>query len=184
MDVPILTAIIGVSGTLLGAIVGGSLTTFTNLLLQKRREKAEFKVGCRLIAGELQENEDLIITGIERGRWWQSELIPETKGWEEHQHVLASYLSYEAWRDVRSAMQAVRLAHLRSASSLGPTMNETDISMLADIVKNVHKGRASLQPYLRKRKGSSLSWMTTTINRRLLKPLRIGPRIARPPVLE
>ena len=53
MDVPILTAVIGVTGTLMGTIVGGCLTMFTNALLQKRREQAEFRIGCRLIAGEL-----------------------------------------------------------------------------------------------------------------------------------
>ena len=72
MDVPVLTAIIGVSGTLIGAIVGGCLTTFTNFLVQKRREQAELRVGCRLIASELSAYEALIYASLEQKRWWPS----------------------------------------------------------------------------------------------------------------
>jgi hypothetical protein len=124
MDVPILTAVISVSGALLGTIVGGCLTMYANFFLNRRRERAEFRIGCRLIAGELQENEAVINTMIERGRWVQSEMIPETKGWEEHQHVLASYLSYEAWRDVWSAMWSVRSARILSRAAKTEMLTE------------------------------------------------------------
>ena len=38
MDLPVLTAVISVSGTLLGAIVGGCLTMYSNFFLNRRRE--------------------------------------------------------------------------------------------------------------------------------------------------
>jgi hypothetical protein len=117
MDVPILTAIIGVSGTLMGAIVGGCLTTFTNFLVQKRREQAELRIGCRLIASELSEYEALIYASLERKRWWPSLDEPETQAWEKHEHVLASYLPYEAWRDVRRALQDARSGNILAASA-------------------------------------------------------------------
>jgi hypothetical protein len=75
MDVPVLTAIISVGGTLLGTIVGGCLTTFTNFLLQKRRERAEFRTACRLIYSELAENEGLISDSLATKRWWSSEIV-------------------------------------------------------------------------------------------------------------
>ena len=90
MEVPVLTAIICVGGI----IVGGCLTMFTNYLLQKRRERAEFRIGCRLIDSDLGESEDVISCTLELKRWWPSEVEPRTKAWEEHRHVLASYLSY------------------------------------------------------------------------------------------
>src|SRR5258707_1142107 len=111
MDVPILTAVISVAGTLLGTIVGGRLTTYTNLFLNRRREQAEFRIGCRLIAAELYENEACIDTMIETKRWWASELAPEMKAWEEHQKVFAAYLSDQAWLYLRNGIMAVHLAH-------------------------------------------------------------------------
>jgi hypothetical protein len=169
MDVPILTAVIGVSGTLLGTIVGGCLTTFTNVLLQKRREQAEFRIGCRLIDGELQEYEGFISSVLETKRWWSSEVEPGTKAWEEHQHVLASYLSYEAWCDVRMAIMARHFAHHLSITALAAqheTIDDTFARMLADYVGDIQKGRASLNPYLY-----------------LLDPLRLRPRIPGPSIL-
>ena len=53
MDVPILVAIISVSGTLLGTVVGGSVVTCGNFLLARRRENLEFRTACRLVATEL-----------------------------------------------------------------------------------------------------------------------------------
>jgi hypothetical protein len=165
MDVPVLTAVIGVSGTLLGTIVGGCLTTFTNFLLQKRREKAEFRMACRLIAGELHESEEVIRPSFELKRWWPSELEPGTNAWKEHQHVLASYLSYEAWRDVRSAIRGVQVlsAVSHAYAQEHKTMEHQHIEVVARYVEDIQKGQASLQPYL-------------------LGPFRIWPRITRPPI--
>jgi hypothetical protein len=155
MDVPILTAVIGVSGTLMGTIVGGCLTMFTNFLLNKRREQAEVRMGCRLIAGELWENEGFIGSWLQGKRWWPSELEPGTKAWEEHQHILASHLPNEAWRDVRSAIRAVYFA--RGLSVTAHATNEKIIDdalapLLAGYVEDLKKGQASLQSYLTKSK--------------------------------
>jgi hypothetical protein len=163
MDVPVLTAIIGVSGTLLGTIVGGYLPNF---LLQKRRERAEVRIGCRLIDGELRENESLISYAVLSKHWWSSEREPALKAWEDHQHVLAAYLPYEAWSDVRSAIRGVHTTRLLSVSVRSAkieTIGDTQVELLAACVEDLQKAQASLQPYLREP--------------RLLKPLRIGPRI-------
>ena len=151
MDVPILTAVIGVTGTLMGTIVGGCLTMFTNALLQKRREQAEFRIGCRLIAGELEDCETHISTTLDVKWWWQPEMGPQTKAWEAYQHVLASYLPYETWCDVQTAMMALRVtcqvaANARSANLHTVTDEAQD---LADYAEDIKKGLAALQPYLR-----------------------------------
>src|SRR5580704_3429120 len=106
MDAPVLTAVISVSGTLLGAIVGGCLTMYSNFFLNKRRERAEFRMGCRLIVGELEENASRMASILTRGPWWQSDLELSTEAWEEHRHILASHLSHDAWRNVASAVRA------------------------------------------------------------------------------
>jgi hypothetical protein len=59
MDVPVFTALIGVGGSLMGTIVGGCLTMYANFFLNRRRERTEFRMGCRLIAGELEETNSL-----------------------------------------------------------------------------------------------------------------------------
>jgi hypothetical protein len=143
MDVPVLTAVIGVSGTLLGTIVGGCLTTFTNLLLQKRRERVELRVGCRLLASELQESEHVISVMLEFRGWWSSEIQP-VKAWDDYRHVLASYLPYETWATVQRAVVYVRSANQRSAHACATeerqTMVDVEIEWVADCVEGIRKG--------------------------------------------
>ena len=70
MDLPILAAIIGVGGTLLGTIVGWCLMMVTNFLVQKRRDEAKFRIGCRLIIGELEDGESTLVTSLKNKSWW------------------------------------------------------------------------------------------------------------------
>jgi hypothetical protein len=155
MDVPILTAVISVSGALLGTIVGGCLTMYSNFFLNRRRERAEFRIGCRLIAGELWESEGLLNASLEAKRWWPSEIEPGTKAWEDHRHVLAAYLSYEAWQYVLRAVRVIHMAHHLSTAAQKKTPLATiddDIApKLAVYLEGIREGRASLQPYLRER---------------------------------
>src|SRR5271165_2727841 len=92
MDVPILTAVISVSGALAGTMVGGCLTMYSNFFLNRRREQLEFRIGCRLIAGELEQSVAIMKVSLRSKSWWRLELEPGTKAWEEYQHVLASHL--------------------------------------------------------------------------------------------
>ena len=169
MDVPILTAVIGVGGSLMGTIIGGCLTMYSNFLLNRRRERAEFRIGCRLIAGELGENHALVTTLLRRRRWSFPDLLePGTETWKEHRHVLASYLPSEAWRDLQWAVLAVHQARFLWTNA---RMNETEeiddagAQLLTGLVEQIARGRTSLQPYLEKPR------------RRLLQPLRTGPAV-------
>ena len=164
MDVPIFTALIGVGGSLMGTIVGGCLTMYSNFLLNKRRARAEFRTGGRLIAGELQLNERLVALHLEEKFWWTSEMEVGMKAWEEHRHVLASYLPDEAWTDVQGAIRGIQHARLLAGWALDygtKTIDDPNANQLADILPRIRKGQASLQLYL------------TKPRRRLLKPLRI-----------
>ena len=49
MQLPVLVAVISVCGTLLGTVIGGSVVTVGNYLLDRRRERLELKTGCPLI---------------------------------------------------------------------------------------------------------------------------------------
>jgi hypothetical protein len=154
MDLPILTAVISESGTLLGAIVGGCLTMYSNFFLNRRRERAEFRIGCRLIYGELGENHTLVSTLLKNRHWWVSDLLdPGTESWKDHRHVLASYLPSEVWRDVQWAVQAVRQGRFLWTTASAHNTEEIDDAgarLLTGIAAQIAKGRTSLQPYLEK----------------------------------
>jgi hypothetical protein len=175
MDAPILTAVISVSGTLLGTIVGGCLTMYANFFLNKRREQAEFRIGCRLVAEELEDKGSFVSAMLKQKSYFQFDLKQlVTEAWEEHRHVLASSLSAEEWDDVRKAVRAARyslilvaVAHEDKAKEMG----DAHTQLLASFVEDIGKGQTSLQRYL------------TKPRQRLLKPLRIRSRISRPPVL-
>jgi hypothetical protein len=176
MDAPVLTAVISVSGTLLGAIVGGCLTMYSNFFLNRRREQADFRIGCRLIAGELELNAVFVGAVIKYKHWWVADTDLTTEAWEEHRHALASHLSDENWRDVLSAAQAVHHGQLIWAQARrdnAEKMDDGDVQMLTKLVADITRGHTSLRQYLTKPKPL----------RRLLYPLRIWRRITRPSML-
>jgi hypothetical protein len=179
MDLPILTAVISVSGTLFGTIVGGCLTMYSNFFLNRRREQADFRIGCRLVAGELELNTVYVGAVLKYKRWWVTETDLMTEAWEEHRHALASHLSDENWRDVLSAAQAVHHGQLvwaqaRDAQKVrgakAEKMDDGDIQMMTKLAADITRGQTSLQRYL------------TKPRRRLLEPLRVWRRITRPPI--
>jgi hypothetical protein len=155
MDVPVLTAVISVSGTLLGAIVGGCLTMYSNFFLNRRREQADFRIGCRLIAGELELNALLVGAVLKRKRWWVTEYDLVAEAWEEHRHALASHLSDENWRDVLLAARAIhhgRLIWAQARAANVEKMDDGDVQMLTALVADITKGHTSLRQYLTKPK--------------------------------
>ena len=150
MDVPILTAV-----------------------TQKRREEAEFRIGCRLISWELEEIR--VIMGIvqsTKSSWSPTDLELTMETWEKHQHVLASYLSDEAWHHVWKAVLSARFCRMMLANARGGPyeMSDGEAKAVAGLVADIVKARTSLQAYLRKPR------------RRLLKPLRIGPTVPGPSI--
>ena len=150
MDLPVLTAVISVSGTLFGTIVGGCLTMYANFFLNRRRERAEFRMGCRLIAGELEENQLFLKALLETPRLWKYDELA-TEAWKEHRHVLASSLSSEAWSNVEWAVQVVHRAR-EIMVSVGEDQSEEMIAaatkQLSELPEMIATGRTSLQPYI------------------------------------
>jgi hypothetical protein len=153
MDVPVLTAVIGVGGALIGTIVGGCLTMFSNFFLNKRRERAEFRMACRLIALELEEKDAFLRTMADKKRWWQFDLPMTVGAWEDHRHILASYLSDEEWRDVRTAIRATRLFDIIAATARQEkteVLTDDHVQTLVGFAEDMAKAQRSLQPYLTK----------------------------------
>jgi hypothetical protein len=167
MDVPILVAIISVSGTLLGTVVGGSIVTWGNYFLARRRERLEFRTACRLISAELQANHHTVEFALGQKRWWRSDevgvkrpvllnLLPEelgTEAWQQFQNILAPHLPYDAWQELILAVRAVNHVNRLAGAPRPPDRPdeiffEETVTALTLFMKDIDRGRVSLRPYL------------------------------------
>jgi hypothetical protein len=126
MELPVLMAIISVTGTLLGTIVGGSIVTGGNYVLARRRERLEFRTACRLLATELHAAQFTVKFALGNHRWWRPHEELKTEAWEKYKHLLAPYLSYEAWEDVWLAAGNLYDANALAAAPR-PQSDATDI---------------------------------------------------------
>jgi hypothetical protein len=152
MEVPILVAIISVSGTLLGTVVGGSIVTGGNYLLARRREKLEFKTACRLIAAELQDAQHTVKFALDKKCWWRPHDELTTDAWKQYKHLLAPQLSYDAWSDVRIAALNLKYANALAAAPRPSSQREDFLlkemeTALADLLKSFETGRVALMPH-------------------------------------
>jgi hypothetical protein len=153
MELPILVAIISVSGTLLGTIVGGSIVTGGNYVLARRREKLEFRTACRLIATEFQIAQHTVRFSLDNHRWWRPDEELATKAWEKYKHLLAPYLSYDAWSNVWLAADSLDDANLLAAaprpqgSAADVLLPETE-NALTILMTRFEMGRVGLAPHL------------------------------------
>ena len=116
MELPILVAIVSVSGSLLGTVMGGIIVIFGNITLTKRKEKLEFRSACRLIATELQIAGLTVKLALNKHCWWRSDEKLATDAWEQYKHILAPQLSYDAWSDVWLAVRGVNDARVLAAA--------------------------------------------------------------------
>jgi hypothetical protein len=153
MDVPILVAIISVSGALLGTVVGGSIVTGGNYFLARRKEKLEFRTACRLISAEFQDAYHTVKFALEKKRWWHPAEELATEAWKQYKNILAPNLTYDAWSDVRLAAQDIKYANLL-ASAPRPQDKTEEIFLkemeraLTLLMESIERGRAALMPHL------------------------------------
>jgi hypothetical protein len=102
------TGIIGVVGTLLGAIAVGSLNLFSNVFLNKHRERLEFRTASRLVAEELRRNRAILSTARSiRYGIFDPDRTLTTEAWMQFKSILAQNLPYEAWSAVQDAITSV-----------------------------------------------------------------------------
>lgn len=115
MEIPILVAIISVTGTLLGTVVGGAIASFGSFYLTRRQERLVFRTACRLVAVELQDNSFIVEFALKNKLWWRSDEELTTEAWKQYQNVLAPHLPYEALVDLGVAVNAVKNVKLLAA---------------------------------------------------------------------
>jgi hypothetical protein len=147
MEVPIVVAIISVTGTLLGTIVGGSIATYGNYYLAKRRERIEFRTACRLVAAELQDNYVTVAQLVKSKLWWRSDLQLPMEAWNNHKHLLAHHLPRDVWLHVRLAAMAVNSISKVAGRVNSEEISEPQMTMLAGFQEGIMKGRVSLENF-------------------------------------
>ena len=153
MDVPILVAVISVSGTQLGTVVGGGIVTWGNYFLARRRERLEFTTACRLISVELQTNHLTVEFALGQKRWWRSDEELRTEAWKQFQNVVTPHLPYDAWQDLLLAVRAGNHVNLLAGAPRPPDKPdeiflEETVSALTLLLKDIETGRVGLRPYL------------------------------------
>jgi hypothetical protein len=153
MELPILVAIISVTGSLLGTVTGGVIVIYGNISLARRKEKLEFRTACRLIATELQIAQNIVGIALNNHRWWRPDQELATDAWETYKHLLAPHLSYEAWSDVWLAADSLDDANVLAAaprpqsSAVNVLLPETE-NALTILMTSFERGRVALMPHL------------------------------------
>jgi hypothetical protein len=153
MELPILVAVISVSGSLAGTITGGVIVSYGNWYLARRKEKLEFKTACRLISTELQSARRTVTFALDKHIWWRPDEELSTKAWEEYKHLLAPHLSYDAWSDICLAADSLDDTNLLAAAPR-PQGSTADALLIATenalrlLLTRFEEGRAALMPHL------------------------------------
>jgi hypothetical protein len=149
----ILVAIISVTGSLFGTIVGGSIVTGGTYLLTRRREISEFRTACRLVEAELLDAMCTVKLTIKSKTLWRPDEDFLTDSWKQHKHVLAQHLPLRAWDDVRMAAEAVESANFlaasyRSLDLINESFSDAATESFTSLRSVIETGYVYFRPYL------------------------------------
>jgi hypothetical protein len=92
----LLVALVGLGGVLVGAFVSGR----TQWVLARREEKAQAKVGLRLLEVDFTRVHGVLGVALSQGYWAAGRAEVKIPSWAEYRAVLARALSPDDWRFV------------------------------------------------------------------------------------
>jgi hypothetical protein len=148
MDVPILVATISVTGTLLGAVLGSTIATFSNFAVSRRRERLDFRTGCRLVQSELSANEALLKAHLETKTWWGDRFELGTSEWIQYKSVLATHLPTDDWHKIRLAALAVSIIDgMASTPSMKEAISDDEAQGLRYQLHGIEAGNRAVSGY-------------------------------------
>ncbi|HEV2790416.1 MAG TPA: hypothetical protein VGV69_03860 [Solirubrobacterales bacterium] len=99
---------------LLGVLVGSGITWGMELWRARRGDSDQARVAARLVIDELQSIDNARTVNEPEPRR-QKELALQQDAWHSHRAVLARELSYDGWRQVRLAYDALSSPQRSSA---------------------------------------------------------------------
>ena len=91
---------------LIGVLLGGLITVGSELLLQRRHEKADARAGLRLIEADLFDASAAMKIALKTD-WWAGGRPVPAEGWREHRAVLAGVFTRAEWQVIGLAMSWV-----------------------------------------------------------------------------
>jgi hypothetical protein len=117
---PVGAALIGAGG----AVIGGCLTSGSNLLIERSRAKrdetanaaredADLREAGRLVLEELAEVDGALQQAVRTGFTWPADRQLPAFAWSEHRAVLARHLPLPSWRWVGAAYTSANEANWR-----------------------------------------------------------------------
>jgi hypothetical protein len=103
---------IGAGAVLVGVIAGGAVTAGTTGYFERRRDRADMRQGCRLVAEEVRtvwNHLDLMIRSASYPRTLGSppRFLPSDQ-WNANRSVLARHLDDDTWDTVSPFMDSIR----------------------------------------------------------------------------
>jgi hypothetical protein len=142
---------------LIGVIVGGSLTGIVNLLLERRRERAELRAVVRLLQVELDDPKRRLTFNLHNGRWGSLAIEPfPTNILDEYQLLLARLLKDDPWERVREAYGSIR-DHNENAVPLHDPTQSIAGELEEDGVYSRHPDEEGLRRLLEEVEGALLA---------------------------
>ena len=156
----IVGTISAISG-LVGVIIGGVITTYSNYLLYKKRVQTEWERDSRNHAIEIRRASRLIDADlssasvaaricIDERHWWSPDVRPLTlEGWQQYQSIIAAELSDNAWLAVRVAVEAVD--NLKTSRGIYiehglSSINDKTADQIVPMLNDIEAGRSALAP--------------------------------------
>jgi hypothetical protein len=132
-----------------GVLVGAASTYLAQRGSEARQERANARVGVRLVKKDLVEAREVIEIGLEASTWWyRLDFEITLQNWDRYAGDLARALPLYDWEPLREFIAVTESLEGRAKFihevERDPDMTDDDREVIADILINVKEGEALL----------------------------------------
>jgi hypothetical protein len=165
----LLTAVVGLIGIVIGALLGG----YKDLALARRQEQRKATEAETGLAQDLENARETLCSHLERDVywWWEASSAPSLKAWEQHRGALAFLpedvlaqleVTFDSLRDLnaRSAREVAEADAAQRDAESGRSVKlpeiafgETDATLVTRVLKQVDKALDRLRNRAKARAG-------------------------------
>ncbi len=140
---PLITAIVG----FLGVIVGGLITGAIGFYMQRRQEKRAALVAARVVLNEIVKNGAGAKT-LDQAQAWYHGVVFETDLWRTHRETLAGHLKGPEWAVLSKAYNSVdMILNALAQTSEGQPFRDSVNYITRTALKNCDEAREVLKPH-------------------------------------
>jgi hypothetical protein len=128
-----------------GVLVGAGSTYLIQRGSEARQERANARVGVRLVKKDLVEAREFIEIGLETNLWWHHlDFEIGLPNWDRYAGDLARALPLGEWERLREVIAVTESVESRArfidATGRDPEMTDEDRQVVSDILLNVKEG--------------------------------------------